>query len=89
MDFWSLFPGRDNCWHGTKKWHRRDFLVNAHPHTPYSFSAFRDIPQALDMAVKRVKVMESTIFIPQMAMRNGHQRLLPEGYPLFNIEYIT
>jgi hypothetical protein len=33
-------------------------LVNAHLHTPYSFSAFESIPQALDMAVaENVKVV--------------------------------
>ena len=41
------------------KKHRPEAVkVNAHLHTPYSFSAFDDIPQALDMAVQEgVKVV--------------------------------
>ena len=57
--FWALFPSREELlrWYkssGTDK----TLSVNAHLHTPYSFSAFRDIPQALDMAVAEdVRVM--------------------------------
>ena len=29
---------------------KKIFDVNAHLHTPYSFSAFKDVKQALDMA---------------------------------------
>lgn len=36
--------------------------VNAHLHTPYSFSAFEDVNQALDMAVAAdVKVVEINV----------------------------
>ena len=59
MDFWMQFPGREEL----LDWYEKNgkgtiFSVNAHLHTPYSFSAFRDIPQALDMGVaENVAVM--------------------------------
>ena len=58
MDFWKIFPEKEEL----LKWYEEHGdgqvrLVNAHMHTPYSFSAFTDIPQALNMAVnENVKV---------------------------------
>ena len=67
------------------------FDVNAHLHTPYSFSAFRDIPQALDMAEKEgVKVVGINDFYSM----DGYQEWREECarrrlFPLFNIEFIS
>jgi PHP domain. len=65
--------------------------VNAHLHTPYSFSAFESIDQALDMAKKEgVKVVGINDFYTP----DGYQAWA-EGckkralYPLFNIEFIS
>ena len=64
--------------------------VNAHLHTPYSFSAFDSIPQALDMAVAQgVKVVGINDFYTmkgygEWSVECAKRRL----YPLFNIEFI-
>lgn len=65
--------------------------VNAHLHTPYSFSAFDSIDQALDMALsENVKVVGINDFYAtdgyqawDTACRNRNL------YPLFNIEFIS
>ena len=65
--------------------------VNAHLHTPYSFSAFDSIPQALDMALAEgVKVVGINDFYSLDGYREwseecGKRRL----FPLFNIEFIS
>lgn len=65
--------------------------VNAHLHTPYSFSAFNDVPQALDMAAEEgVKVVGINDFYSldgygQWSEECGRRRL----FPLFNIEFIS
>ena len=92
MDFWKIFPPKEEL----LKWYQKDgdgktLLVNAHLHSPYSFSAFKDIPQALDMAVaENVKV----VGINDFYSTNGYPDWV-EGcetrklFPLFNIEYIS
>ena len=65
--------------------------VNAHLHTPYSFSAFRDIDEALDRAVaENVNVVGINDFYTAKgyeAWADGcHKRKL---YPLFGIEFIS
>jgi hypothetical protein len=65
--------------------------VNAHMHTPYSFSAFSDVNDALDRAVaEEVKVVGINDFYTvagyqEWAAGCKAQRL----YPLFNIEFIS
>jgi len=65
--------------------------VNAHIHTPYSFSAFDSIGQALDMAAKEeVKV----VGINDFYSADGYAEWTSECqkrklYPLFNIEFIS
>ncbi len=64
--------------------------VNAHLHTPYSFSAFRDVDDALDRAAaENVKVVGINDFYTaagydEWASGCGKRKL----YPLFNIEFI-
>ena len=65
--------------------------VNAHLHTPYSFSAFRDIDEALDRAVaENVRVVGINDFYTAKgyeAWADGcRKRRL---YPLFGIEFIS
>jgi len=68
-----------------------EVLVNAHMHTPYSFSAFESIPQALDMAKSEgVKV----VGINDFYATEGYAEWAAECekrnmYPLFNIEFIS
>jgi hypothetical protein len=92
MDFWKSFPGRDEL----LAWYKKNgkgtiFSVNAHLHTPYSFSAFRDIPQALDMAVaEKVQVMGINDFYTTDGYAEWAGECAKRGiFPLFNIEYIS
>ena len=65
--------------------------VNAHLHTPYSFSAFSSVTQALDMAAEEgVKVVGINDFYSmdgygEWKEECGKRRL----FPLFNIEFIS
>ena len=92
MDFWKIFPGKEEL----LKWYEKNGdgqirLVNGHMHTPYSFSAFTDIPQALNMAVnENVKVVGINDFyttdgFPEWAGACAARKI----FPLFNIEYIS
>lgn len=66
-------------------------LVNAHMHTPYSFSAFESIPQALDMAVaENVKVVGINDFYATEGYAEWASECAKRNlYPLFNIEFIS
>lgn len=92
MDFWKIFPGKEEL----LNWYAENGdgqirLVNAHLHTPYSFSAFTDISQALNMAVnENVKVAGINDFYttdgyPEWAESCASRKI----FPLFNIEYIS
>lgn len=65
--------------------------VNAHMHTPYSFSAFNDVCQALDMAASEgVKVVGINDFYSMDGYREWHDECAQRNlYPLFNIEFIS
>jgi len=65
--------------------------VNAHLHTPYSFSAFSDVSQALDMAVAEdVKVVGINDFYTTAGFEAWAAGCKERGlYPLFNIEFIS
>lgn len=65
--------------------------VNAHMHTPYSFSAFDSIPQALDMAVaENVKVVGINDFYATEGYEEWAKECKSRNlYPLFNIEFIS
>ena len=65
--------------------------VNAHLHTPYSFSAFNDVSQALDMAVAEgVKVVGINDFYTTAGYEAWAAGCKERGlYPLFNIEFIS
>jgi len=92
MDFWKSFPGRDEL----LTWYKQNgkgttFSVNAHLHTPFSFSAFRDIPQAMDMAVaENVRIMGINDFYTTDGYSEWASEAAHRGiFPLFNIEYIS
>lgn len=65
--------------------------VNAHLHTPYSFSAFTELNQALDMAVaESVKVVGINDFYTTAGYEAWAVGCKERGlYPLFNIEFIS
>ncbi len=65
--------------------------VNAHLHTPYSFSAFESIPQAMKMAAEQnVKVVGINDFYSMEGYAEWDCESRARGlYPLFNIEFIS
>jgi len=67
------------------------FNVNAHLHTPYSFSAFDKLTDALDKAVnENVKVVGINDFYSMDGYVEWNDEALKRKlYPLFNIEFIS
>jgi hypothetical protein len=65
--------------------------VNAHLHTPYSFSAFKDVTEALDLAVAEgVKVVGINDFYSTAGYEAWAVGCKDRGlHPLFNIEFIS
>ncbi len=65
--------------------------VNAHLHSPYSFSAFKDIDEALDMALAEgVKVVGINDFYTTAGYQAWAEGCKARKlYPLFNIEFIS
>ena len=68
----------------------RTLPVNGHLHTPYSFSAFKDIPQLFDMARKEnIAVAGINDFFVTDGYEPFYLEALKTGvFPLFNIEFI-
>ena len=64
--------------------------VNAHLHTPYSFSAFKDIPEIFRLAKEQdVKVLGINDFYSTDGYEEFNQLALDyKMFPLFNIEFI-
>ncbi len=64
--------------------------VNAHLHTPYSFSAFRDVEHIFDMAIKEgISVLGINDFYVADGYENFYTHSLRTRiFPLFNIEFI-
>ena len=92
MDFWKIFPEKEEL----LKWYNEHGdgqvrLVNAHMHTPYSFSAFTDVPQALNMAVKEnVQIAGINDFYTTSGYEEWAEGCAKRKiFPLFNIEYIS
>ena len=65
--------------------------VNAHLHTPYSFSAFDSVSQAVRMAAEQgVKVVGINDFYSMDGYAAWDRETRAHGlYPLFNIEFIS
>lgn len=65
--------------------------VNAHLHTPYSFSAFEKLTDALDQAVnEQVKIVGINDFYSMDGYQEWHDEAIKRKlYPLFNIELIS
>lgn len=65
--------------------------VNAHLHTPYSFSAFSNVRQALDMAAEEgVKVVGINDFYSLDGYKEWSEECGTRHlFPLFNIEFIS
>lgn len=68
-----------------------DINVNAHLHTPYSFSAFETLTDALDRAAaENVKVVGINDFYSMDGYKEWNEEALKRKlFPLFNIELIS
>ena len=66
-------------------------MVNAHIHTPYSFSAFGSIPEALDKAAAEgVRVVGINDFYSTDGFREWHDGCAERSlYPLYGIEFMA
>lgn len=66
------------------------FDLNGHIHTPYSFSAFDDIPQIFRMANEEgIKAVGINDFIVTDGYKDFHDKAVAAGvFPLFNIEFM-
>src|SRR6056297_3407529 len=64
--------------------------VNGHFHTPYSFSAFENISQVIEMAQKEnIKVLGINDFYTTAGYEEFYNLCLENKiFPLFNIEFI-
>ena len=64
--------------------------VNGHVHSPYSFSAFRDIEQAFQLALEQdVSILGINDFYTTKAFQSFHDLAVRYGiFPLFNVEFI-
>lgn len=64
--------------------------VNGHFHTPYSFSAFRDLRQVFEMAKEEnVNVLGINDFYTMAGYEEFHDRAIDfQIFPLFNIEFM-
>jgi hypothetical protein len=69
---------------------REVYGVNAHVHSPYSFSAFTGIPQIFEMAKKEnIAVVGINDFFVTDGYEPFYREALKAGvFPLFNIEFI-
>lgn len=85
-------PNKQDLLSWSGAWENHRILnVNAHIHTPYSFSAFKDIPQIFAMAKKE---NVSVVGINDFYTTDGYDefnRLAVKNkvFPLFNIEFIA
>ena len=70
---------------------RQDVLqVNAHLHTPYSFSSFISIPQIFEQAIKEdVRVLGINDFFTGDGFKSFHEEALKQRvFPMFNFELV-
>jgi hypothetical protein len=88
-NFLSVFPDPDAL---IRQFPVQDIReVNAHLHTPFSFSAFEDISQIFDMAVQEKIAVAG---INDFFVADGYDAFCSEAlktgvFPLFNIEFIS
>ena len=92
MNIYKNMPGKSQLLNLAFPQAERELAeVNAHLHTPYSFSAFESVQKALDMAVAE-KI--SVVGINDFNTTDGFERwaeecLIRNLFPLFNIEFIA
>ncbi len=91
MYFLSDFPDKNELLQWWRKNQTdRNLKVNCHIHTPFSFSAFTDISQPFEMAVKeKIRVLGiNDFFVADGYEAFYHHALHDRIFPEFNIEFI-
>ncbi len=91
MNFWSKFPVKELlCEIGSAENEKILADVNAHVHTPFSFSAFQSIDQALKMArEEKVNVLGINDFYTTLGYEEWAEKCIKHKiFPLFNIEFV-
>lgn len=91
MNILESFPKKNKL----LKWYKnvgisRTLKVNNHIHSPYSFSAFKDIPQAVSLAVEEnIKILGiNDFFVCDGYAEFSAECAIQNVFPLFNIEFI-
>jgi len=87
MSFLKTFPSEDQL---IRQGGADVIDVNGHIHTPFSFSAFSNIPQVFEMAQKEnVKAVGINDFIVTDGYQPFHDAAIAsKTFPLFNIEFM-
>ena len=87
MNFLKAFPDKDTL---LKLSDQNVIELNGHIHTPFSFSAFEDIPQIFKMANdENIKAVGINDFIVTDGHKSFHdQAVASKVFPLFNIEFM-
>lgn len=91
MDFWELFPAKNELLSlASKATDIQPLNVNAHMHTPYSFSAFESVGQAIELASgQNVKIVGINDFYTTDGYNEWAESCARHKiFPLFNIEFI-
>lgn len=90
MDFWKLFPGKEDLMDVELPRLHHYPEVNGHLHTPYSFSAFDSIEQAFTMASReQVKALGINDFYSMDGYGEWAENAVKSKiFPLFNIEFV-
>lgn len=91
MSFYKNFPNKEALLKSAGANATANYKVNAHLHTPFSFSAFDEVRQALDMATTEdVKVVGINDFYSTDGYAEwADESLKRKLFPLFNIEFIS
>ncbi len=91
MEFLKDYPDEKNLHQESESVDLTPLKVNAHFHTPYSFSAFRDIPQIIEMANnENVDVLGINDFYTTNGYLDFYEQTTnAQLFPLFNIEFMA
>ncbi len=87
MNFLTSFPAKEEL---MKMGGLKVFDLNGHIHTPFSFSAFKNIPQIFELAnSENIKAIGINDFIVTDGYQSFHDEAVQAGvFPLFNIEFM-
>lgn len=87
----AKFPKTDEMWASVADYDTNALSVNGHFHTPYSFSAFSEIRQAIDMARhEHVSVLGINDFYTTDGYDEFTSLCKSAGlFPLYNIEFMS